>query len=132
MAIVLDASVAVAWAAETELALPLLHRVRDEALHAPMLWWYEVHNALVMKERRGLLFPAAADAFMDLLAGLGVELDTAPDRAGVVRLARAHRLSVYDAAYLELAQRRALALASLDRSLLAAAKAEGVSALVAP
>ncbi|MCA8908684.1 MAG: type II toxin-antitoxin system VapC family toxin [Rhodospirillaceae bacterium] len=130
MAIVLDASVAIAWAAETELALPVLHRVRDEAPHAPMLWWYEVHNALMMKERRGLLPAATADTFMDLLAGLGVALDTTPDRAAVVGLARTHRLSVYDAAYLELAQRRAMALASLDRALVTAAKAEGVACLV--
>ena len=80
--------------------------------------------------RTGLLPAATADTFMDLLAGLGVALDTTPDRAAVVGLARTHRLSVYDAAYLELAQRRAMALASLDRALVTAAKAEGVACLV--
>ena len=127
MGLVLDASAAIGWTAESDAAVPLLHRIRDEAVHAPMLWWYEVHNALVVKERRGLQTREATDAFMALLAGLGVALDTAPDRAGVIRFARAQGLSVNDAAYLELAHRLGLPLATFDRALAKAAEAESVA-----
>jgi predicted nucleic acid-binding protein len=56
-------------------------------------------------------------------------VDHVPDEAAVLRLARAHRLSVYDAAYLELAQREGVPLATLDAGLRTAAAAEGVALL---
>lgn len=127
MGFVLDASAAISMAAETDAAVPLLHRIRSEAVHAPMLWWYEVHNALIVKERRGLHTAEAIDAFMALMAGLGVVLHTAPEREQVVRIARAQRLSVYDAAYLELALSQDMPLATLDRALARAAAAEGIA-----
>ena len=114
---VLDASVAISWAAETEAGMPVLERTASDPGHAPMLWWYEVHNALLVKERRRLHTPEAIDAFMALLAGLGITLDTTPERLEVLRIARVHGLSVYDAAYLELAQRQGLPLATLDKAL---------------
>ena len=65
------------------------------------------------------------------LSRLRIRIDRAPDEGAVLRLARTHRLSVYDAAYLELAQREGLPLATLDADLRKAAPAEGV-AIVAP
>jgi predicted nucleic acid-binding protein len=54
-------------------------------------------------------------------------VDRSPDENAVLRLARAHRLSVYDAAYLELAQRERIPLATLDAGLRRAAAGEGVA-----
>lgn len=129
MGFVLDASVAVSWATETDAAVAVLRRAGSEEPHAPMLWWYEVHNALLMKERRGLHTPDTTDEFISLLAALGVTLDTMPDRREVVRLVRAYRLSAYDAAYLELAKRIAMPLATLDGGLARAAIAEGIDTM---
>jgi predicted nucleic acid-binding protein len=66
-------------------------------------------------------------SFLRNLALLRVRLDRSPDENAVLRLARAHRLSVYDAAYLELAQREGLPLATLDADLGRAAAGEGVA-----
>ena len=132
MGFILDASVAISWAAESDAAMPVLDRVETDPAHAPMLWWYEVHNALVVEERRGLHPRDAIDAFMALLAGLPVALDSAPERPEVVRIARTHGLSVYDAAYVELAKRKGLSLATLDRALAGAAAADGVALVPLP
>ena len=60
-------------------------------------------------------------------SGTALRIDRSPDENAVLRLARAHRLSVYDAAYLELAQREGLPLATLDADLQRAAAGEGVA-----
>ena len=69
--------------------------------------------------------------FLRALAQLGVTIDRSPEEASVLALARQHRLTVYDAAYLELALRRNLPLATLDEQLLRACKAAG-GAIVGP
>jgi predicted nucleic acid-binding protein len=66
------------------------------------------------------------DALLAALDGLKIELDHAAGSGAVVALARRHRLTAYDALYLELAMRRGLALATLDRALAAVVVAEGV------
>ena len=68
---------------------------------------------------------------MRALARLAVTLDRAPNEADVLSLARRHQLTVYDAAYLELARRDGLALATLDAALQRAARAEGVGLIEA-
>ena len=75
-----------------------------------------------MREIRSL----CGEAFLRFVTRLGVAIDRSPDETRVMGLARIHKLTVYDAAYLELAQRSGFALASLDRELIRAAKAEGV------
>lgn len=96
----------------------------------PSLWPLEVANALLAGERRKRTTAAKVSQFLSLLQALPVRLDgeTSP-RAwhDTLHLARAHGLSVYDAAYLELALRRGLPLASLDAGLKAAAGAVGVA-----
>lgn len=99
-------------------------------LVAPLLLWAEVRNIVVTAERRGRLSRAAADDVVDAVDGLDVSLDTSPRSGAVLRLARKHGLSVYDALYLELALRRRADLLTLDRALRRAAQAEGVT--VAP
>lgn len=95
-------------------------------LHAPWLLWAELRNVLLLAERRRRLPEGAAEAFLPLADRLDFAFDTAPDSAAVLRLARAHRLSAYDALYLELALRRRATLATLDAALRQAAGAEGV------
>jgi predicted nucleic acid-binding protein len=130
MAIVLDASVVVDWALPDEghpVAEAALRMLADAEGMAPALLWFEVRNALLVGERRGRLTRARAAAFLARLARLPILIDHAPDETVTLDLARTHKLTVYDAAYLELACRRVLPLASLDRALRAAAPALGIA-----
>ena len=130
MPFVLDASVALVWAFGDEERLPAssaLERLRrDEAL-VPSLWWFEVRNALIANERRGRLTEADTATFLRDLSHLRIAVDLTPDEPAVLKLTRRHRLTVYDAAYLELAQREAVPLATLDSDLARAARAENVA-----
>jgi predicted nucleic acid-binding protein len=97
--------------------------------HVPALWLWETANVLVQAERRGRISPAAIRTYLGLLEGLPISLDqpsTATAWHDTLALARGHRLTSYDAAYLELALRRGLPLASRDKALQAAARLEGV------
>jgi predicted nucleic acid-binding protein len=130
MPFVLDASVAACWAFEDEdhpTATLALERIRSDQARVPSLWWFEVRNTLIINERRGRLAEADTAAFLRGLSRLGVTVDRLPEEAGVMTLARKHRLSVFDASYLELAQREALPLATLDADLIRAARAENLS-----
>lgn len=69
----------------------------------------------------------AVEGFLGALGEIGIVLDTGAESGAVMDLARRHRLTAYDALYLELALRRALPLATLDRALGAAAEAEDVA-----
>ena len=93
------------------------------------LWRLEVANVLEMNVRRGCHDAAFRDAALADLATLPISIDPETDRqawGATVRLAARHRLTTYDAAYVELAQRRGLPLATLDKELRGAATAEGV------
>jgi len=92
----------------------------------PSIFWYEVRNVLVVNERSGRISTSKADAFLASLAELPIEFEALPSELGVLGLARGHRLTVYDAAYLELASRTAAPLATLDEALRGAARAVGV------
>ena len=100
----------------------------DQAL-VPSLWWFEVRNTLIVNERRGRLAEADTAAFLRALSRLGVVVDRSPEDAAVLTLSRKHRLTVYDASYLELAVRETLPLATLDAVLARAASVERVSLL---
>ncbi len=133
MPFVLDASVTACWAFQDEehpLAGLALRRLTTDDAIVPALWWFEVRNILVVNERRGRMAESATRVFLRQLASLPVRVDPIPAEDEVLRLARTHRLSVYDAAYLELSCRQGLPIASLDVALVNAAKAEGVSLLV--
>jgi predicted nucleic acid-binding protein len=129
---VLDASVAVTWAFEDENhpdAAFALARLQSDAACVPSLWWFELRNALLVNERRGRLTEAATAGFLRDLGRFAIAIDRSPDEAALLTLARRHRLTVYDAAYLELAQREGLPLASLDGALRSAAAASGMPLL---
>ena len=130
MAFVLDASVTACWALHDEKhadADRAFLRIRTEEAVVPSLWWFEVRNILVVNERRGRISLPDSTAFLLHLSKLPVRLDRLPDEDSVLRLARTHRLSVYDAAYLELAHRENLAIATLDADLRKAAARERVT-----
>ena len=101
--------------------------VREQGRAVPGIWWYEIRNALVVNERLGRLTSADTHATLADLRDIDLDMDHNHDGGAVLELARRHELSVYDAAYLELAQRRGLALATLDRKLSRAAAAAGVA-----
>ncbi len=98
----------------------------DEAI-VPTLFWYEIRNLLVMAERRKRIASARTTAFLSDLSLLPFSVDDLPREASVLDLARRRSLTVYDATYLELAQRTGAPLATLDQSLSVAAKKEGVA-----
>lgn len=126
MPFVIDASVTLCWAFDDEahpIAALAFELMRTESAIAPSLWWFEVRNALIVAERRGRLAMADTTIFLRELGRLGVVIDHAPDEATVLVLARQHRLTVYDASYLALAQRESAPLATLDTDLRLAAKA---------
>jgi predicted nucleic acid-binding protein len=129
MALVLDASITLAWAfQEVEpTASEARERLRREDAVVPSLWWFEVRNGLVMGERRRLLTEQRSGRFLRDLGRVTLIVDGIPDETAVLTLARRHRLTVYDAAYLELAQRQALPLATLDGELATAARTEQVA-----
>ncbi len=92
----------------------------------PWIFWFEVRHVVLLGERQGTAPAAAAADFLERLQRLPLRFDVEPESSQVLQLARRHHLSVYDAAYLELAQRSGSALASLDKRLNRAAEAEGV------
>ena len=98
----------------------------------PSLWWFEIRNTLVVNERRKRLTEARTVAFLRDLNRLSIGVDSYTDEPLILRLARRHTLSVYDAAYLALAQRMQTSIATMDRHLAAAARAEAISLIEAP
>lgn len=130
---VLDASVTMSWAFETQ-ATPFTMRVLEslKTAHAvaPAVWPFEMANALVDAERRGRINAAQQAEFLERLRLLPIVIEHRPAvwlGQQILPLARAHRLTAYDAAYLELAIREGLPLATLDGDLRQAAAATGVA-----
>ena len=134
MPFVLDASTALAWYFEdetAELADVAAERSYSDRVVVPQHWFLEVASAVLKGERRGRTDAAASAQYFARLRTLEAEVDLLePDEVlALVPLARMLRLSVYDAAYLELAQRRGLPLATLDHPLAAAARAVGLEVI---
>ena len=110
----------------------LLNRLAAETALVPAWWFIEVTNVLAMAERRGRITPAQSDAFIADLGKLAFERDDeAPGRAftHLLPLCRTHRLTSYDAAYVDLAIRRRLPLATLDDDLRKTARKLGIGLL---
>jgi predicted nucleic acid-binding protein len=132
---VLDNSVALTWCFEDErttATIALLERVAESGALAPGLWPLEAMNGLLVAERRGRLDPGRRHRLAGFLRALPISLDdeTASQAwSATIGLAERFALSAYDAAYLELAERHRLPLASLDGDLRAAATALGLPVL---
>ncbi|MEK6544080.1 MAG: type II toxin-antitoxin system VapC family toxin [Elusimicrobiota bacterium] len=132
----LDSSAALAWVLPDErssLAVRFFSNLKQGAiLWIPTLWGYEIANALSVAERRKRLTETQSAQALALLTELPLRTDNAPDANSLWRyrcLALDHGLAAYDAAYLELAERRGLGLATIDEKLSAAAKRAGVKTL---
>ena len=130
MALVLDASVAVAWfiRRQANVYTDRIHRLaKREPLHVPAVWPLEVANALNLLHRRGVISEKAAMTAADLLGELVVTIHqnrlTVPQ---LLALAGKHRLSTYDACYLDLAATLRLPLACRDGPLQQALAGAGV------
>ena len=135
MPFVLDASVTLAWCFEDE-ATPqtdgILDQLGDDAAVAPALWELEVTNVLLHAERRGRITESQTARFVVLLTQLPIAIDTGgAGMAALLATGRHHALTAYDAAYLVLAEREGLPLATADARLRAAAQAVGVPLLPA-
>lgn len=136
MTFVLDSSLALAFVLEDE-ATPETDKVLDSLGHGavadvPALWQWEVANGLLMAKRRNRITSADVHRHLTRLRKLPIEVDAqALEEAwsSTQALAEKHKLTIYDAAYLETAIRRGVPLGSLDTGLRAAAKAEKVPVL---
>lgn len=133
MEVVIDSSLALAWALPDESSARadrLLGRLTaQDVLWVPALWWYEIANALMMAERRRRIKEADRLALDQLYERLPIRTDahlTVNTIQHIQSLALAHRLSAYDATYLELASRKSLSLATLDKPLLRALQEMGL------
>lgn len=107
----------------------IMRRVTEEGGVVPRIWWYEFRNALLTNERRGRIsVQKTSDTLADSLV-LNIEIDNNHDEYRLLDFARRFELTAYDAAYLEVAARRSLPLATLDRRLRKAADASGIVAV---
>ena len=130
------ASVALAWIfpdEATESSHALRERLTDELAIVPSLWSIEIANALLMATQRRRIAVSDWTKLCDALSALPIEVDvTTHEQALTVALplAYAHRLSAYDAVYLELARRMKLPLATVNRDLRRAAVASKVALMI--
>ncbi len=136
MPFVADASATLPWRFDDE-ATPwteaLLNRLAGgEEMHVPSHWPLEVANALLVARRRERVTAGQVNDFIEDLAALPVRIappSTPSEWPAILASAERHRLTAYDAAYLELAQRTGMALATLDNDLQNAARTEGIHLL---
>lgn len=129
--LVIDASVTMTWFWR-EQGSPMTAAALDAAgagfMIVPVVWSFEVTNVLATAQRKGTVAPARIREFIALLERVPTQVDSpATSRVfgDVLALAHAHKLSSYDACYLELALRLGLQLATLDAELEGAARATG-------
>lgn len=126
---VVDNSVVMSWCFQdqaNDYADAVLSRLAEATAYVPSVWPLEVTNALLAAERRGCLSEAGSLRFLVLLSQLPIRVESegpAKEMKDVLALARAHKLSSYDAAYPDLAMKKGVPLATLDKKLRQAAKA---------
>lgn len=139
MSFVLDNSVTMRWffgdgkRQELVYAGQVLDAMKQDIARVPVTWGLEVANVIARAEAQTLVTEARSEAFLEMLAGMEIEVDTATFThalSGTLQVARRFRLSAYDASYLELALRLGLPLATLDGDLRKAAQQAGVKRFV--
>ena len=125
---VVDNSVVMAWCFKDELSPysdTVLGSLEFSTAYAPAIWPLEVSNVLLVAERRGRISEAGITRFITLLDELPINvIHESPGRMfmEILSSAREHKLSSYDASYLDLAMRKGLSIATLDKKLITAAK----------
>lgn len=126
--LVVDCSSAIAWLMPDERNVDLRHlSMTHGPFIAPFLFWSELRNVILTNERRGRLPINAAEGMIAAIDAFKMDLDTTPSNTNVLAIARKHRLTVYDALYLDLAMRKSAALTTLDAALSRAASLEGLT-----
>lgn len=134
---VLDNSVVMAWYFEDEAnayTAAILEAMAAGEAMVPSIWPLEVANVLLVGEKRGRSTEARTSRFIALLEALPIRVDAATSQhalSSILTLAREQRLSAYDAAYLDLAMREGVPLATQDQALRRAAEACGVELMAA-
>lgn len=134
-AFIIDSSITMAWCfleEQTEATTEVRNRLDGEAAAAPAILLLEVTNVLFQAEKRGRITPSLASDFIEVLQKMKLEVDydgAARCFEHVLPLCRRHGLTAYDAAYLELAIRTGLPLATLDGRLRSAASEHGIKLL---
>jgi predicted nucleic acid-binding protein len=134
MPFVVDASVTAAWMLPDEDSphAEYVHSLLTEhSASVPAVWWYEIRNLLVMAERQKRIAPTASDAALARLAVYPIVVDHEFHETSILDIARRHKLTVYDASYIELATRLRLPVATLDRRMAEAATAASIDLVVA-
>jgi predicted nucleic acid-binding protein len=132
---ILDASIVIAALSPDEALATAQEVIRPYitgGAHAPALWPFEIANTLYWKVRKGDLTQEVADIALNSAFLISITLDQrSPEevKRSVVPLSWKHQLTSYDAAYLELALRLKLPIATIDKALIRAARAEGVTVL---
>jgi len=125
---VLDNSIVMSWCFEDEndaLAESTLERLQDDIALVPAIWPLEVGNVLLVAERRRRLSEADSVRFLAMLTALPIQAEPETPRRAmgqILSLAREHKLSTYDASYLDLTMREGVPIATLDQGLRRAAK----------
>ena len=133
--LIIDCSITMAWCFAdegTEATAEIQNRLTTEAVLVPAHWPLEVGNVLAMAEKRKRISVADSTEFVRLLGALDIQVDEETSARVfdyVLPLSRSHALTSYDAAYLELALRRRLPLASLDDDLRRVATSLGIQVL---
>lgn len=135
MSLVLDSSATLAWVHGDERTASIesvFDHVAEHGAIVPRLWHLEIANSLTVAVRRQRISAVERAVAMSDLAELDITVDDETEQhawKATTQLADLHGLSAYDATYLELAQRKRLPLATLDKALMRAARVAGVEVL---
>lgn len=131
MAFVVDSSIVIAWMRDSQAdraSRAAFTRAHRETLHAPAIWPFECLNTLLVLERRRRIASHQVSAIVARLRRLGVQTESQPpEPTRLLEIARETGLSIYDASYFEIAERRGLPLATKDARLLGAARRGGIA-----
>lgn len=136
MNFVLDASIALSWCFKDESTpqtISLLESLEFATAYVPEHWSLEVGNILITAEKRKRITSAKISEFLGLIENLNIEIDQETSSRGfheILYLAQSEKLTTYDAAYLELAMRLGLPLATKDLALQQAAQNKGVITII--
>ncbi|MGH9899949.1 MAG: type II toxin-antitoxin system VapC family toxin [Pyrinomonadaceae bacterium] len=138
MPFVLDASMTMSWCFADE-STPYSHSVLrallDTYAEVPALWPFEIANVLAINERKQRITATLSSEFIKTLSDLDIRVEQPNppvDSNALLPLVRRYGLTAYDAAYLELAKRKSLPLATFDKDLLKAASLEGAVLMMQP
>ncbi|MGA8163675.1 MAG: type II toxin-antitoxin system VapC family toxin [Waddliaceae bacterium] len=132
---VLDCSVTMAWCFKDEsnhFSDQVLEQMETAKVVVPAIWPLEVSNVLLLAKRRKRLSTLQVSSFADALSALSITVDpstTTRAMHSIYVLAEKTKLTIYDAAYLELALREKVPLATLDKDLIKAAKKSHIELL---